>query len=126
MCISKELLSAVFGQEVTKIKAIETKWDMQVLPFWSLEESRIDGSLNEKHFYLALETIAHKCKEWAFKEGYTLLSEYSEPSSCGIYLKDDCDHEINGFIMKTEVEAIIEASQWVLDNRSSKGIKEEL
>jgi len=43
-----------------------------------------------------------------------------------IYLKDDCDHEINGFIMKTEVEAIIEASQWVLDNRSSKGIKEEL
>lgn len=57
----------------------------------------------------------HKCKEWAYKNGYSLSSEYLNVySECVIDKHNDGIGE--AFESDTEPEAVFKATQWVYDN----------
>jgi len=121
--ISKELLSAVWGQEVTGVGKVCTKWDMEVLPFWSFEKSEIDESLNEKHFHIAIEVIAAKCKEWANHNKAHITSTncqgYYSNKALALVDVDWRPQEREVIQAKSEPEAIFKACQWILDNNIS-------
>ena len=115
--ISKELLSEVLNLNMWKTDSLNI----------SIDENKVycngiflgDLGYQQSSDVINIYELAHKCKEWAYKQGYSLKSEYAEQSSyCGIYLKDDFSYEIDGSIMRTEPEAIFNACQWILDKRS--------
>lgn len=53
---SRELLSEVWGSEVTSIENVCTMWDMQVLPFWVKEKRRVN-CYDDKKYHIAIETM---------------------------------------------------------------------
>lgn len=116
--ISKELLSKIWGNEVTSIEKITTMWDMRVLPFWVKEPSRVNG-FNDKKYHISVETIAHKCKEWAFKQGYVIGSgiffdfESNQEYFCNVAIANILTWK--RFTESTEPEAIIKACEWIME-----------
>lgn len=135
--ISKELLSAVLGKEVTLITN-----DME----WVEENNGEDMGKNDV-FISFLQTgfdsyqivniyeLAHKVKEWAKDKGYLLLSgiytfngKYDSHSCLinqnfsyeddGEFIKRDesCLEGFDGYT--TEPEAIFKAGEWVLEQES--------
>ena len=67
--------------------------------------------------------LAQKCKEWAYKQGYVILSGHSAYGigaffcSCKGWLSENYDKRIE-INHNTEPEAIFVACQWIIDNRS--------
>ena len=81
-----------------------------------------DGYSFEHHAAkLNIYELANKCKEWAFKEGYTLSSGTNNLSTLNRYSSlcepiGDSIEYIEEFA-ETEPEAIFAACQWILDNK---------
>lgn len=80
--------------------------------------------------------FAFKCKEWAFKKGYTILTEFVNKVGIFSYIVSNQQSiEDYGYLVedikvleclfdsKTEVEAIIKACEWILDQRTNKCTK---
>lgn len=72
--------------------------------------------------------FAFKCKEWAFSKGYTILTEFFNQAWVFSYIVSNErsienyghlveDIEVLGcpFDSKTEIEAIIQACEWILN-----------
>ena len=104
--ISKELLSEVLGTDLTSLGKV------------SLEDAHLClwDSLNDSP-YMAwnIHELAHKCKEWAWKQGYIINSHYAQ-GDCYARANNMVDFSIDGK-GKSEPEAIFKACQWILENK---------
>ena len=109
--ISKELLSEVLPDvtinENTEIEIFESEFNGTCL--------RVSNGL--KIFTINIHELAHKCKEWAFSNGYELVSgeRYDDEVSCSVYKQ--YNQNTPDYIEKTESEAIFKACQWILENK---------
>lgn len=104
--ISKELLSEVFKKEV---ECAESN-----LCYFEEYTSCMQGITfkDEPRTYWNIHELAHKCKEWAFKQGLGLAIYWHYTGVINIEVKD-------GELVQadTEPEAIFKACQWILDNK---------
>jgi len=67
--------------------------------------------------------LAHKCKEWAFNEGYSILIDILGIDNYQIsmeQLKDGKPAYVKDLYNTTEPKAIFLACQWILDNKETK------
>ena len=100
--ISKELLSGVLKVDLGWIKNYPPKFEGNLI------------ILDDRN--LTIETVSHKCKEFALIKGYKLLSAitFNGEGMCTTL------HKLRGnrktFIAKTEYDAVIKATQFVYDN----------
>ncbi len=111
MSISKELLSAVLGQNIVGIPNVPK--DFPSFVFYNIESKSNIISLN-------VYELAHRCKEWAFDQdlevvaylaiGYEKWFAQVENVDDVLFMKDNID---------TEPEAIFKACEWIL-NRINK------
>ena len=131
--ISKELLSAVLG---VKFGTYFRDWQETEARLW------VDNTGSTPYVCwdavpfvdeINIYELAHKCKEWAVNQGYTLISGrylYNceiQKSSCIInlnftYLDDgefttDSYSNLEEFEADTEPAAIFKACQWIYDNK---------
>lgn len=111
---SKELLSAIFNKPIGTIT--EVSFDNQRNRIEYQELKRYWESIN-------IYELAHKCKEWAFEQGYELFSrilsnDHQMTGNC-LVIRVESDPETvlkitNG---STEPEAIFLACNWILENK---------
>ena len=113
--ISKELLSEVFGREVTDFEHYDNNVYRCTAYF--------DGFRHR--FFINIYELAYKCKEWANNlpsKRYQLYSGICPKSLnysvCSIF--SGAIEQTEEIIANSELEAIFSACQWILDN---KGIK---
>ena len=116
--ISKELLSVVLDIPLQHIRYNGTtnhykifkenlfKWNSGDYGRWSNLEINI-------------YELAHKCKVWAFHNGYWLSIRLYEPNGFNIvvfsHIHSQLQQDLKEINDKTEVEAIFKACQWILD-----------
>ena len=122
--ISKELLSEVLGGSVYELKIIGNK----IYPIYE------NGMPLMNDIPINIYELAHICKEWAFKKGYFVQSDFLEVNiypieydgskmklvQCFDIVPIDCDsyteEEIDSF-PHNETEAIFKACEWIRGNR---------
>lgn len=107
MQVSKELLSAVLGVEVTNVIGIMYVNELRYETF--------DDEINPFNF-IRLNDLFFKCKQWALKyiidNSGCIISSWTHPNGKGrarILAIDET------FIADTEVEAVIKACEWIMD-----------
>ena len=118
---SKELLTAIRNDKYIVID-IDTS---------DIADSKIGYLLdNNQWYFINIYELAHKCKEWATENKYTILTEDMHPNGYFAYVLSNkesienygylCEHKVIKDIPhnKTEPEAIFAACQWIIDNRS--------
>ena len=114
MNISKELLSEVLNieREIEHIDFIE-KWNTFIY--------YVDGGAERT---INIYELQHKCKIWAYKNGFILRSEYYPPDSFlfsgGCLLVNISTEESMWFNGTLEPKANFTACQWVLDNKDKQ------
>lgn len=106
--ISKELLSEVLGYEVDV--------------FLGITENEIDytccrdKNIGYEDISINIYKFAFKCKEWALKKEYVISSHSKyklDGYNCIIYCNNgEIDED---FTSDTEIEAIIKACEWILN-----------
>ena len=113
--ISKELLSEVLNYEVDAFLGIN-KNEIDYTCCRDENEGYIDISIN-------LYEFVFKSKEWAENKGYIILSKNKE---CLVYSIDEVYDVIecltryeDYFEGNTEIESIIKACEWILDNEKN-------
>ena len=91
-------------------------WNDGILIVWK------EDGMSEINIY----ELAHKCKEFAFKQGYEIQSrimsnDHQKRGNCCI-LKVEYEYEscIKIENAKTEPEAIFKACQWILENKDKR------
>ena len=112
--ISKELLSVVLGLHCG-IKSIKNS---EVIYWFDCIGEIREHSIN-------IYELAHKCKEYALKQGY-YFSIYSfnfdsnteQEHRIRLLIGNDVVYFGDDSSMETEVEAIFKACQWILDKDS--------
>ena len=115
--ISKELLREVFGYKVEYVEECEHRDN--IIGIWNNINSTPIKELN-------IYELAHKCKEWAYKKGYILMSTIRTNSSLAICEfsksgKHDYEDELyNNFRAHTEHEAVFLACKWILENNTTR------
>jgi len=124
--ISKELLGEVFtgNQQEFKVRS----FDAYTLYYSWLDETPFgEGDCNCKwvDFEINIYELAHKCKEWAIKKGYSIssrLSSNGEEAMTSVFdINNDLDFIPNASIHGgKEFDAIFYSCQWILDNKGSK------
>lgn len=111
LIISKELLSEVLGE---KICIEDTRPYMQYSDLcYDIYENEISTkSIN-------IHELAHKCKEWAFDNGY-YLTIYND--AVDIILQTNCKliENITDDSFKYSPMLVFKACQWILDQRTNK------
>jgi hypothetical protein len=112
--ISKELMLIVLGY-VNDCRVIHITEEQRDIKYDIL--SPVNGHYTER---INKYELAHKCKEWAIKQGYVLESRLSlnknHQGVCRIrkvrtFIEIICD---------TEHEAIFKACEWILENKEVK------
>lgn len=112
--ISKELLSEVLNQNVTSVYKQQEQYRYTTS---NTSGAWVSGS--DVPFPNIYE-LAHKCKEWAFKQGYELfsriLSNDNQMSGNCLVIRVESDPETVLTITNadTEPEAIFKACEWIL------------
>lgn len=117
MKISKELLSEIMQLGILEVGEVDDCY--LSFNYYILDDDNIKACIN-------VYELAHKCKEWIINKGYVLklcyVLENDTRELCFIettllksnqYSSDYYDMD-----SKTEVEAVIKASEWIL-----KGLK---
>ena len=129
MEVSKELLSEVLSYKLPyKIKVHKIIVRTGTLNYF-YNSKDICGGLFEANAYINIYELAFKCKEWAYTNKYRLSSGQHRLNTkqehyinnqiasyfCSVYYitNDDSDIQIDA---NTEIEAIIKACNWVLEN----------
>ena len=122
--ISKELLSEV----------LEDEYNDRLVDWFQIEDNYLrtyydcgrydyEGRPTGLGIEINIYELAQKCKEWAYKQGYVILSGHSAYGigaffcSCKGWLSENYDKRIE-INHNTEPEAIFQACQWILDNRN--------
>ena len=113
MNISKELLSEVLEVEIIDFEII---WNIlnYIIPNYETEE---DGDLIyiELSQNINIYEFAFKCKEWALSKGYFIYST-NELSFIKTFSLETIETFSNG--KDTEIECILKACEWILENKS--------
>lgn len=106
--ISKELLSEVLNHTVI----LEIDIDF--------EDSKVGYLLDNKNWYfINIYELAHKCKEWAFKQGYSYLGN---KGLINIYSKTETivaimdENVVNWF----DIYIDFKACEWILKETNAK------
>ena len=105
--ISKELLSVVMGVEIYKIIILDN-----YIRYTLMEDYE---DIAQDLYEINIFELAHKCKEWACKQGFLIGSNCRN----GVTVTDINTHTIlNHFDVDFEdfTEFEIKACQWLLDN----------
>lgn len=104
--ISKELLSAVLG-----VKVVEIYKEKGEIYRYRRYKEEIDGC----HIHNIYE-LAHKCKEWALKNGY-YLTIYND--AIDIVLKTNCKivENITDGSFNYSPMLVFKACEWILENK---------
>lgn len=107
--ISKELFETVIGFRVIEFEAHYN--DILFCP----ESHPRYRHPNWRPDLIAIDIyeLAHKCKEWALKQGYDIYSSVNGIAET--YLSDGNFESLGANIADTEPEAIFKACQWILD-----------
>lgn len=114
--ISKELLIEVLEVEISDFNIIGNKLNY-IIPNYETEE---DGELLYINLgqNINIYEFAFKCKDWALKQGYMMKIENHYSNSIQIQIRKNISSseylEPWKKTFKSEVEAIIEACEWVL------------
>ena len=106
--ISKELLSEVLDREIT---VIANQGGTSIFNYRTSESPNHINSIN-------IYELAHKCKEWAFKNDYEIETTYSGDVRIS---KNSTSMIVNsqlGLEDMTEPEAIFKACEWILEQRN--------
>ena len=118
--ISKELLSEVLNLNMWKTNSLNILVDENKVSYSGIflgdlgyQKSSVDINIYE---------LSHKCKEWAFNNGFGLTSGLLNYSKTKIAVLENIDLLMPkiSFTGNTEPEAIFNACQWILDNKDSK------
>lgn len=127
--ISKELLSIVINKNIVAddISNIELKENTitSIEDYWDEDE----GPNFYRSHTINIYELAHKCKEYAYSQGYIISSGltpvlgvnkdgWAEVFSSSTPL----DGKLHTFKQLSEPEAIFKAAQWVLDNVKTTSI----
>jgi len=115
--ISKELLSEVLGHKDTvdsvKYSTSYANMELGILYKKEYESYNLVDCIN-------IYELAHKCKEWAWHQGFSIRSSvFTEGSSIKgkVDLLENYTRSFEPVYGDTEPEAIFKACQWVLDNK---------
>ena len=106
--ISKELIRNVLEKETENLPDDFT--------FDIIDNYIIFSDDGECMFEVNIYEFAFKCKEWAFKNKYKIQSQINESNKGHSHItkkNDDC--WAKGFFEDTEIEAIIKACEWILE-----------
>ena len=111
--ISKELLGEVLRsvKNVTSVYKLDSR--TVVYTHKPLETK-------EQRSHINIYELAHKCKEWASKEGYCLdiyRGADGHIIEVGIIGEPCYLHKPTAYNLKDEPEAIFKACQWILENK---------
>ena len=116
--LSKELLSEVFGEEVTTDISVDFYEIDGVIQEWKVVW------FNFKTY--PLDFVAQKCKEWAFNlnsdkggpiGGYPLFSRYGTTWQKSVCFCDKIDLNVPTQYADTEPEAIFKACDYILKEK---------
>ena len=107
--ISKELLSEVLEENFSSNKI-------------EFEQSRgVDSSrmVIDNWRTINIYELAHKCKEWAFKNGY-YLTIYND--AIDVVLQSNCKvlENVTNDTFMYDPNLVFKGCQWILDNKESK------
>ena len=119
--ISKELLNKVLNIEIVS-------YQMKQKNILAYEYNKVSkNQWSGKTFCnrsINIYELSHKCKKWAFKNGYWLSVRLYEPNGFNIvifsHIHSQLQKDLKEINDKTEPEAIFKACQWILEQ---KGIK---
>lgn len=81
------------------------------------------GKYGDHMLAINIHELAYKCKEWAYKKGFVVLSGYHENNinsfyvNCHGWTSDKINKEFILQVEDTEPEGIFKACQWILDNK---------
>ena len=88
--ISKELLTALRGDDYTVLD----------IDYSELEDNKIGYLLNNNQwYYINIYELAHKCKEWAYKQGYRFTIEEDKIK---IAIKKDLTYYLTTITQRTK------------------------
>lgn len=121
--ITTELLSAVLGLKVHKVIGLDGSTNQLR---YSIYPSKGDDP-SDYTFPINIYELAHKCKEWAYTQGYIISSGltpvlgvnrdgWAEVFSSSTPL----DGKLHTFKQLSEPEAVFAACQWLLEQQSSE------
>ena len=123
--ISKALLSEVLKLDVKELE-FNFKYNYIRYGYWnSCVNNRNEDISGVDYLKINIYELAHKCKEWVLKQGY-YFSTYSfnfdsnteQEHRIRLLIGNDVVYFGNDSSMETEVEAIFNACQWILDKDS--------
>ena len=115
--ISKELVKNVLAKE-TECLSDDFTFNIKDNYILFVDEG-------ESQFEVNLDTFARLCKEWALNRGYTIeshtnrsfISKYNcEYFSVAKIFKETNSMRVNTIDENTEIEAIIKACNWILED----------
>ena len=124
--ISKELLSEIENYRVDYFDMFDDNIVYYTNHLIGVDDNRVEEN------NVTIYELAHKCKEWAIKQGYSLRSCIHDDGSHERYYSicdilkplydSSClfDTLLKTTEANTELEAIFKAGQWILDKRISK------
>lgn len=114
--ISKELLSEMLGIDVAKILASEWSNDISVYE----KNFKYPMTYNASAYItINIYELAHKCKEWAYSQGYEIDSCYSGEYRISKVMDDSMFYVVLDGSKSNEIEAIEFCCQWILDNKDN-------
>ena len=113
LIISKELISEVLGLNVAYTEICEHR--NNIIGIWTDMNTK---PIKEINLY---EFVHLNLKQWAFKQGYELFSrilsnDHQHIGNCVVYrVEADPEESLKIMNEKTEIEAIIKACNWILE-----------
>lgn len=114
--ISHELLTAVLGCKAWQITGNNIDWTLNYR-----DDDIIYEKSNENQYCIDADKLGRLCKEWAYTNGYILHSGFHKNHigmhccDCTGWVSSTIDNGTYTF-EKTELEAIINACEWILIN----------
>lgn len=107
MEISKELIIKVMD---IKYPFSDIQLNSNILSWWR------EDVFFEETMKINIYEFIFKCKEWAFKNKYKIQSQINEGNKGHSHItKKNNDYWAKGFFENTEIEAIIKACEWILE-----------
>lgn len=129
--ISKELLSEVLDLYITDITypVMESQTSLfsdkpEIIPNYSIMEYTGSNGFMGATLTINIHELAFKCKEWALKQGYMIVTFGN-----GYFIYDmkelydpmeQLDKWIEDGLSTSEQQAVFDACQRILDNRNNK------
>ena len=107
---SKELLTTIRNDKYIVID-IDTS---------DIADSKIGYLLdNNQWYFINIYELAHKCKEWAFKQGYSIVDGIDTIGNKICYIMKCTGFAVDYYYEQTiNYVDVFRACQWILDNRN--------